>query len=253
MGHAPAAGHALAVLRLLASRAAPLPAAAIARELGIPRSSLYRVLGVLTEQGFVAHMREQSRYGLGIAAFELGAAYTRQEPLRWLARTSLERLVAATREHGHFATLHGRDVLYLIEQRFPGRPPLVTDVGVRLPANLTASGLAMLGALPAAQVTALFPTRAAFTRRGSGGPASPAELRGVLAKVREQGHAEENGWVTDGFASVACPVLDARGHPLAAIALTFPAAEVGARRRREIAEQIRTAANEVARGARASR
>ena len=53
--------------------------------------------------------------------------------------------------------LHGRDVLYVVEERAPGRPPLVTDVGVRLPAHLTASGRAILAALPAAQVRALYP------------------------------------------------------------------------------------------------
>ena len=41
------------------------------------------------------------------------------------------------------AVLHGRDVLYVVEERAPGRPPLVTDVGVRLPAHLTASGRAI--------------------------------------------------------------------------------------------------------------
>ena len=47
----------------------------------------------------------------------------------------------------------------------PGRPPLVTDVGVRLPAHLTASGRAILAPLPAAQVRALYPDR-----RGVRGP-----------------------------------------------------------------------------------
>ena len=57
----------------------------------------------------------------------------------------------------HLAVLHGHDLLYVVEERAPGRPSLVTDVGVRLPAHLTASGRAILAALPAAQVRALFP------------------------------------------------------------------------------------------------
>ena len=50
-------------------------------------------------------------------------------------------------------------MLYVIEERAPGRPPLVTEVGVRLPAHLTASGRAILAALPTAQVRALYPDR----------------------------------------------------------------------------------------------
>jgi DNA-binding IclR family transcriptional regulator len=247
MANAPAAAHALAVLRLLAQHVAPMPAAAIARELGLPRSSVYHLLAVLRDSGFVVHLAAERRYGLGVAAFELGSAYGRQEPLRWIARTVLSGLVARTTHSGHFAVLHGSDVLYLIEERAPGRPSLVTDVGVRLPAHLTASGRAMLAALPAAQVRALFPPGQGLVRRHGVGPETVGELRAELAAVREAGFAQEQGSVTPGFASVAAAVLDHVGHPVAAVALTFPARELGAGARAELAEDVRSAAGQVAR------
>ena len=110
----------------------------------------------MAEEGFVTHLPEERRYGLGVAAFEIGSAYSRQEPLQRLARPLMARLVDV-RHTAHLAVLHGREVLYVVEERAPGRP-LVTDVGVRLPAQLAASGRAMLAALPAAQVRALFPS-----------------------------------------------------------------------------------------------
>src|SRR5690349_24061976 len=185
MPNAPAATHALKVLRLLARHAAPLPASAIARELGLPRSSTYHLLGVLKDEGFVVHLPAERRYGLGVAAFELGSAYERQEPLRRIAAPALARLVAATEQNGHFAVLHHRDVLYVIEERAPGRPSLVTDVGVRLPAPLTASGRAVLAALPASQVRALYPDRDAFVDRHGNGPSSLSALRTVLSAARQ--------------------------------------------------------------------
>ena len=228
MANAPAATHALGVLKLLGSHAAPMPAAAIARDLGLPRSSVYHLLGVLRDEGFVVHLPEERRYGLGVAAYELGSAYLRQDPLRWIAQTVLTTLVAATTHNAHLAVLDGRDVLYVIEERAPGRPGLVTDVGVRLPAHLTASGLAMLAALPPQQVNALFPSRRVLTRRHEAGPASLTQLRALLAAARRDGYAEEDGFVTLGFASVACPVLDHTGHPIAAVAVTYPASEANA-------------------------
>jgi DNA-binding IclR family transcriptional regulator len=246
MANAPAATHALGVLKLLAAHVAPMPAAAIARELGLPRSTVYHLLAVLREEGFVVHLPEQRRYGLGVAAFELGSAYARQEPLRWIAGTVLARLVDATTHNGHMAVLHGRDVLYVIEERAAGRPSLVTDVGVRLPASLTASGLAMLAALPAAQLRALFPGRGAFVQRHGVGPQSLTGLRRELGSVRAAGYAEEDGSVTPGFASVAVAVLDHAGHPAASIALTFPAGEVDAPGRAELAARVVRAAAQVA-------
>ena len=247
MANAPAATHALGVLKLLGAHAAPMPAAAIARDLGLPRSTVYHLLAVLREEGFVVHLPEQRRYGLGVAAFELGSAYARQEPLRWIAGTVLSRLVDATTHTGHLAVLHGRDVLYVIEERAAGRPSLITDVGVRLPASLTASGLAMLAALPSAQLRALFPGRGALVQRHGVGPMSLTALRRELATVRVNGHAIEDGSVTPGFASVAVAVLDHAGHPAASVALTFPAAEVPGAARVELAERVARAATQVAR------
>jgi len=219
-----------------------VPASAIARDLELPRSSVYHLLTVLADQGFVVHLADERRYGLGVAAFELGSAYSRQAPLQRLARQPLVRLVDATRHNAHLAVLHGRDVLYVIEERAPGRPPLVTDVGVRLPAQLTASGLAMLASLPPQQVRALFPSREAFVQRHGVGPRTLPGLRSVLSRVRRDGFAVEDGTVTPDFASVAAPVLDHTGHPVAGIAVTYPAAEVTDDHRRAIVDQvIRTA------------
>ena len=244
MANAPAASQALAVLRLLARHTEPVPASAIARDLNLPRSSVYHLLTVLCDQGFVVHLAEERRFGLGVAAFELGSAYTRQAPLQRLARRPMVRLVDATGHNAHLAVLHGRDVLYVIEERAPGRPPLVTDVGVRLPSQLTASGLAMLASLPPQQVRALFPSRDAFVQRHDVGPTTLSGLRSVLTQVRRDGFATEDGTVTPEFASVAAPVLDHSGHPVAGIAVTYPAAEVTEDQRRFIVEQvIRTAAD----------
>ena len=45
----------------------------------------------------------------------------------------------------------------------------------------------------------------------------------MLAETRQRGYATEYGEVTPGFASVAAPVLDHNGHPVAGIAVTFEA------------------------------
>lgn len=219
---APAAASALDVLTLLSRHLAPVPAATIARELGVPRSTTYRLLSVLIDRGFVVHLPEERTYGLGVAAFELGSAYGRQAPLQRVARPLLTRLADTTKHNAHLAVLHGRDVLYVIEERVAGRPSLVSDVGVRLPASLTASGLAILAALPAAQVRALFPSPGAFVQRHDVGPTSLTSLRPLLSRTRTRGYAEEMGLVTPGLASVAASVLDHTDHPVAGVAITFP-------------------------------
>ena len=221
MSQVPAATRALRVLRFLASQPDPVPLDRIMRACDLPRSTAYHLLNAMIDEGFVAHLAEDKRYGLGVAAFEVGSGYSRQEPLQRIARRLLAGVVDATRQSAHLAVLHGRDVLYVVEERAPGRPPLVTDVGVRLPAHLTASGRAILAALPPAQVRALYPDRGAFVDRHGTGPRTLPALRTVLLETRQRGYATEDGEVTPGFASIAAPVLDHNGHPVAGLAVTY--------------------------------
>lgn len=225
MSQVPAATRTLRVLRFLAGQADPVPLERIMRACDLPRSTAYHLVAAMIEEGFVVHLADERRYGLGIAAFEAGSGYTRQGPLQRIARRPLTQLVDRVGQSAHLAVLHGRDVLYVLEERAPGRPPLVTDVGVRLPAHLTASGRAILAALPPAQVRALYPDRSAFVDRTGVGPQSLTALRAVLGETRRRGHAREDGEVTAGLASVAAPVLDHNGHPVAGIAVTYAVAD----------------------------
>jgi DNA-binding IclR family transcriptional regulator len=198
-----------------------VPLDRILRACDLPRSTAYHLLGAMAAEGFVVHLPEEHRYGLGVAAFEVGSGYSRQEPLQRIARRPLADLVDRVGRTAHLAVLHGRDVLYVVEERAPGRPPLVTDVGVRLPAHLTASGRAILARLPPSQVRALYPTPADFVDRHGIGPRSLGALRTVLQETRQRGYAVEHGEVTPGLASVAAAVLDHNGHPVAGVAVTY--------------------------------
>ena len=138
----------------------------------------------------------------------------------------------------------------MLEERAPGRPPLVTDVGVRLPAHLTASGRALLALLPAPQVRALYPSAREFVDRHGLGPRSLSDLRRVLSETRQRGWATEAGEVTPGLASVAAAVVDHNGHPVAGIALTYPADDPRRRSRRAaeaLAGEVRRTADALTR------
>lgn len=215
----PAADQTLRILTMMSRARGPLAASVIAKALGIPRSTVYQLLDTLQVNGFVVHVSRT--WGLGTAAFELAGGYARQEPLARLGRPLLATLTDRIGESTHVAVMSGRDVVYIVEERAARRPALVTDVGVRLPAHLTASGRAMLAALPAEQVRALYPDASAFADRTGRGPRSLSELRALLRETRAAGVASEDGEVTAGMHSVAVAVLDHAGWPVAAVAATW--------------------------------
>lgn len=241
MDQNPAVGHALDVLQLLAWHTEPLPAAAIARDLGLPRSSTYRLLTTLADRGLSATCASPGGSGWGLRHTSWGRRIDVRRPCSGSPRrcwpaSSTRRRTTRTWRSCTVATCS------MSSRRAAGRPRLVTDVGVRLPAELTASGLAMLAQLPAAQLRALYPAAAQLVRREDVGPRSLADLRRTLTQTRARGYAVESGTVTAGLASVAVAVVDHTRHPVAAVAVTYPADAVDAVARDRLVEQVRRVA-----------
>lgn len=239
----PAAERTMAVLTSLAAADEPVSVGGLARAIGAPRSSTYQLLGLMADRDFV--MRVGDRWALGPASFTVGSRFAHTAGLERRARPLVRSLVEQVRGIApvvaHLAVLHGRETLYVVKESPPLTLTVVTDIGVRLPANLTASGRSMLMRLAPAQVRALFPDRTSFVNRTGQGPTTPAALRSALAADRRRGYAVEDGAITMGLSSVAAPVIDHLGHPAAAIGLTFRSDVREANRRRLAAAAMHTA------------
>ena len=89
-------------------------------------------------------LADERRYGLGVAAFEVGSGYSRQEPLQRIARRPLAELVDRTRQSAHLAVLHGTEILYLRNIDSPHAIRPRSYLGVRMPAFCTSEGRALL-------------------------------------------------------------------------------------------------------------
>ena len=155
MSKVPAATHTLAILRLLMTTDAPISAARIATQLRLPRSTTYQLLKVMVDAGFVMHLKSHRTYGLGAAAYSLAQAYSTQQPLVRASTRHAQVLAKLAGGSAHVSRLSsGMEVLYVLEERSTAAVSLITDVGVRLAAERTASGRAMLAALPDAELKA---------------------------------------------------------------------------------------------------
>jgi len=216
----------LRVLLYLASRTEPVSAAVLAEACDIPRPTLYAMLRDMQRRHFVTHFPEERTWAIGVAAFEIGSAYLRSKPLQRLARPLLVNLTAEVKETSHLAILHGNEALYLLKQT-PGRYaiPLITDVGVRLPAHLTAVGKAILMHLPDSQLRALYPSPSTFVWRTGRGSRRLFDLRAELERDRRRGYSIETDLTTEGITCIAAPVFDRAGLPVASIGISFATSE----------------------------
>ncbi|MFC6356355.1 IclR family transcriptional regulator [Luethyella okanaganae] len=218
----PALRHGIAVLRFLAGKPGPVGAVAISRGLGLPRSSTYQILQVLTDEGLVVHIPDAQGYTLAVGVFELGSAYLRHQPLELLARPLLSRLMMSLNLTSHVGILYGHETLYLLKEQPARATGLVTEIGVRLPAHLTATGRAMLAMHSASQITAIYASRSVFVQRTERGPKTLRELKALLARDRERGWSVEDGHTTDGVTCIAAAAVDHNGMPVASFSVSFP-------------------------------
>lgn len=250
MSKIPAAERTLNLLRAMAEIGQPVTAARLAKRIGIPRSSCYQLLEVLKNQGFAIHFKQDRRWGLGLSAWELGSAYQRHAPLERLAKPVITKLVSELAQKtpvvGHLGVLDGSDVLYLLEQRPTKSLKLVTDVGVRLPAHLTASGRAMLAHHDQKQLSASFRGRDLATRTNLG-PKNLRELKDILTAEKDQGFALEVDEVTMGYASVGVAIVDHLGHPMAGLAITLQSRELEKLQLSQLAQMLIASANDLSR------
>jgi DNA-binding IclR family transcriptional regulator len=245
----PAARDALRIVKYLASHSGPVRAATITRDLELPRSTTYHLLKVLQDEGFLLHSPENQAYLLGPLIAEIGSSVLSSTALARLAEPLLERLVSETRMPvvAHLGVLNHSDVVYASKVSANHAPSVVTSIGVRMPAHLTATGRAMLAALPETQLRAIYPARANLVLRAGPGPRTLEELDEILDGVRERGWAVEDGDITLEYASVAAAVLDHNGYPAASIGLTFRGAIVDARHVRRLGAATQSAATALSR------
>lgn len=222
MSTVPAARSTLRIIRYLAGHSGPVRAATISRDLGYPRSTTYHLLRVMQDEGFVVHSPEHQGFALGPLVGEIGSSVLASNALARLAGPVLDRLVAEMKLPvvAHLGVLQHTDVVYASKVAAARAPAVVTSIGVRLPAHLTATGRAMLAALPEAQFDAIY-ARGDLPRRTSRGPASVAALEHLLIETRARGWATEDGDIDLAYASVAAVVLDHNDYPAAAVGLTF--------------------------------
>lgn len=188
--------------------------------LGYNKSTVYRILSVLEQFGFVEQSPVTQKYSLGVGLLELGTAYLANSELRKQARPYLEKLVEDSGETVHLAVLREWEVVYLDRVEPPSSGISVAQkVGKRFPAYCTAVGKSLLAWLPAEQLQRFF-REVALQPMTPKTITDPQELRRQLAQVKERGYAIDDEEIHEWGRCVAAPVFDFTGQAVAAISVS---------------------------------
>lgn len=234
-------------LRILCefSRREPvLSAPEIARRLGVPRSTVFRLLTTLENMGFVERTDDGRAHRLGLAVLRLGFEYLAAQGITELGRPILERMRDETGYAASLVVRDGRDIVYIL--RAAAHSPFASSVsvGTRLPAHATVLGHVLLFDLTLAQLRALYP-EAALEGANPNTPTTTDALFDVAQQTRQRGHVLAEGFFEPHISTVAAPVFGDNGHVVAAIGLTIPGGRIPDDKRAALVAAVRGAATQL--------
>jgi IclR family pca regulon transcriptional regulator len=195
--------------------------AEIARAAQLDRSATQRLVHTMEQLGYMRRLPDSALYGLAPKVLTLSYNYLRSRELIERASPYLLDISRTLGETSNLQELDGHEIVFLA--RFPGKHLVNVDfaVGYRLPAVFTASGRAMLSLLDVG------------TRRGiicatpmnpvtSSTETDPKLLMARIDEVARKGYAIVMNQTLVGDISVAAPITDHDGHPVAAINVAVP-------------------------------
>ncbi len=207
-----------AMLRALAS--GPLGVTELSERVGLPKSTVARLLASLEAENAVVQTEAGGEYRLGPGLIEIAAATTPGRNLVAVARPLLVDLAESLDEVAGLSVIEKGQVYYLDQTESSSNVQVRDWTGEYSPLHAVPSGLAMLAHMDEAHIEEYLskPLKSCTPWTMT----DPEALRERLAQVRSAGYA----WVHEEFAlginSVAAPV-SAPGNLQAAIHVHGPA------------------------------
>ncbi|MEV7230250.1 IclR family transcriptional regulator [Polymorphospora sp. NPDC051019] len=218
------AGRTLDVLEALAASPERRSLVDLARTLGIPKSSLHGILRTMVQRGWVEADGTGTRFGLGVRALQVGAAYLETDDAVGLLGAVLDGLSREFGETVHLGRLDGAHVVYMAKRESVHPLRLYSAIGRRLPAHATALGKVLLAERPPESLDKLLTWPLAALTPDT--VTDPDALRAELDLVRGRGYAVDRGENTEG---IVCFAMAVPLHSPAtdAISLSVPAGRIG--------------------------
>jgi DNA-binding IclR family transcriptional regulator len=222
----------------------------LARETGIARPTVHRILHELCDVGYV-RVVDGRRYALGPALYSLGlsAAPPRfdlpsmETILRGLAHETGDTVYLGIRQH------YSIRYLLRIDGSYPIRAQIV-EVGQIVPLGATFSGIALIATTTDEEIRGLIESQPPIEAL-KGLPYSNPETRVRILieqrqQMRERGYCYSRDLVWPGVSGIATAVPSPNGKPLLAVSVSAVNERLPEKRAAEIVPQLLQTAKEIA-------
>lgn len=239
----------LRVLNCIVAKEGWVGVSALARDLGMDKGHVHRLLGVLRTHGLVEKADDLKRYRASLETVRMARSILRNRSLRETASRHLEALWLDSLEGVQMAGVAGRLIVCLdarLSLASIASAPRATSAcaGTQAPIYCTAIGKTIAAYWPQFDLDQLLETSPfpKLTRRTI---VERSEFLQALAKVREVGYAINNEENEDGVRAVAAPVFDFDNRVIAGVSVIGPTHTVTPDRLPILAQMVVTTARRI--------
>jgi DNA-binding IclR family transcriptional regulator len=232
---------ALGILEVLA-RTGESGVTELAVELGVHKSTAFRLVATLEAHRLVEQTSDRGRYRLGMGILRLAGATTARLDLVQEARPIARQLAADTGETVNIAVLAESSALYLDQVAGSSALQPHNWVGQHIPLHATSNGKVLLSGLDESTLEATLGKLASYTPHTITGR---AKFRDELVRVRDQGYAVAVDELEIGLTAVAAPIRNAHGDVVASMSVSGPSFRLPEDRVAEVVRRVVAAGVEV--------
>ena len=208
----------------------------VANRIGVSKSTVYKHLNSLVENGYV--IKEGDVYRIGLRFLDLGEHARHRSLLYKLARSEIEELANAVNEMANLMVEENGEGVFLFRADSDRAVNLDTRAGKRMQLHTTALGKAIMAHLPEERLEWIIDTYG-LSRVTENTITDEATLREELHRIRERGVAFDDEERIAGLRCVAAPIVTTEDEVLGAISASGPTSRIrGDRFREEIPEHV---------------
>jgi len=213
-----------------------------ASQLEYAKSTVHRHLSTLERRGYVVN---EDGYYVGLRFLEFGEDARNRRRGYQLIKEKVEDLADETDERVQFLVEENGEAVYL--HRALGEHAVRTDPGIgkRIPLHATASGKAILAAMPSEKVSRII-EQTVFKQITAKTITDPDTLRDELAQIRKRGYAFNREENLDSLHAVGVPIKDPNDNVIGGLSISGPSYRfTGERLEEELSSLLLGAANEL--------
>ena len=212
----------------------------LATVVGMPRSTVQRILSTLADSGMVVQAADDQRYRIGPQALLIGLGYRQGLDLVSLARPQMVRVRDMLGETVGLSVRVGDSRVFIDEVQSRQQLRFASELGRQYPLWSGASGRILMLAVDDDEIEAVL---ADETHRESVfRTAGPDDRRRLLEQARTDGYAVASNETIENVSSLAVPVRDLDGMVIAALSISGPTHRLTEDRRGQALEILLKAA-----------